>query len=278
MKKNVPFNKIALYSLAAVTMLASSQAVFAHTRLQAPVILEGTRVYNNEVIGHGCKSAATGTTSIPVIGTSVVFPDSTATVTSIPVGAATGTAATPAGAVTDWITGAGEGYSKKVYSADIFTTEYQKTDSLGNAVGYATAGGNALPGIGYTALIPFKTDAVGIQPASCANSVTFVVAIADVCKVTNIAGFTGETANLWTPAVGSNFDGPGLDGYNSPATLKVVRNTTGTPATLTAAAVAANPLPANCGKGLDITITPTAAQINRDLPVIFQGQQVWPAK
>lgn len=276
MIKIVSFKDIALISFVMAGLLTSAQAVFAHTRLQTPIILEGTRVYNNEAIVHGCHNIAKNDNSTPVIGTSVVFPDLSATVTSIPVGSASTVAGVPAGIVTDWVTGIGEGYSKKVYSTDIFSVEYQKNSPSGNPVGYASAGGNILPGVNYTALIPFKTDAIGIQPASCANSVTFVLAIADVCAVTNFGGFNDQTVNLWTPAVGSNYDGPGLHGFNSPATLKVVRNTTGTPATLTSAAVAANPLPAACGKGLDITVTPTAVQINRDMPVIYNGQQIWP--
>ena len=60
----------------------------------------------------------------------------------------------------------------------------------------------ALPGIGYTGPIPFKTDAITIKADSCAKTVTFVVAIADVCGLTNTSGFSDETVNLWTPAVG----------------------------------------------------------------------------
>lgn len=278
MSKSITFKKLAMSSLTTAAMVAASQGAFAHTRLQSPTILEGNRVYNNEVIGHGCTNEATGLTSIPVIGTSVVFPDATATVTSKPVGAAATTPGTSAGIVTDWVDGSGEGYSKKVYSKALFSAEGQKSNSLGNVVGYWTGGGSSLPGINYTGLIPFKTDAITIKPVSCAKSVTFVLAIADVCKVTNIGGFGVENVNLWTPAVGSNYDGTAAtnDGYNSPATLKVVRNTTGTPATLTTTAVAANPLPASCGAGLDITVTPTAEQINSDLPAIENGKQVWP--
>jgi hypothetical protein len=277
MSKSITFKKLAMCSLTAAAMAAASQGVFAHTRLQSPIILEGTRVYNNVVIGHGCHNAAANNNSTPVRGTSVVFPEATATVTSKPVGAAATDAGTPAGPVTDWIAGAGEGYSKKVYSNDIFAFEGQKFNSLGNAVGFWTGGGNVLPGISYTALIPFKTDAVTIKPESCANSVTFVVPIVDVCEVTNIGGFSDETVGLWVPAVGSNFDVVGTHGYNSPATLKVVRNITGTPATQTTAAVTANPLPASCGAGVDVTVTPTAEQINRDMPAIDgNGVQIWP--
>lgn len=276
MSKSITFKKLALGSLTTAAIIAASQGAFAHTRLQTPTILEGTRVYNNVVIGHGCHNAATNSNSTPVMGTSVVFPDATATVTSKPAGAKAADPAAPAGAITDWVAGAGEGYSKKVYSKDLFSAEAQKSNSLGNAVGFWTGGGS-LPGVGYTGLIPFKTDAITIKADSCAKTVTFVVAIADVCGLSNAGGFSDENVNMWTPAVGSNYDGPGLHGYNSPATLKVVRNTTGTPATLTTAEVIANPLPASCGAGLDITVTPTAEQLNRDLPAIdANGVQLWP--
>lgn len=277
MSKSITFKKLAMYSLTTATMVAASQGVFAHTRIQSPTILEGTRVYNNVVLGHGCHNVATNSNSNAVMGMSVVFPDVTATVSSKPAGSAATVASAAAGLVTDWVSGAGEGYSKKVYSTDIFASEGQKSNALGNVVGFWTGGGNSLPGINYTALIPFKTDAISIKPESCATSVTFVVAISDICQLTNASGLNDETVNMWTPAVGSNFDGVGLHGYNSPATLKVVRNTTGTPATLISAAVAANPLPAACGNGLDITVTPTADQLNRDMPVKgANGAQVWP--
>lgn len=249
-------------------LLAASQSGFAHTRLQTPTVLENTRVYNNIAIGHGCGEA-------PVMGTSVVFPDSTATATSKPAG---NTSATPAdaGAVTNWIEGAGEGYAKKVYSTELFSLEGQKTSALGNTVGFWAGGGNTLPPHNYVGLVPFKTDPIKIQPASCAKTVTFVVAIADVCKLTNRDGFSEATANLWSPIVGSNYDGT-ADHY-TPATLKVVRNIEGTPATAITAAIPANPLPAECGDGLDITITPTAQQLNRDMPAMENGVQVWPAQ
>ena len=277
MPSSVPFKKLVLCPIT-VAILATSQGGFAHTRLQTPTILEGTRVYNNEVIGHGCHNPATNSNSTPVIGTSVVFPDATAIATSKPAGSGSDVSSTDAGVVTDWIDGAGEGYAKKIYSQELFSAEGQKFNSLGNTVGYWTGGGNGLPGVGYVGLIPFRTDAITIKPESCAKTVTFVVAIADVCELTDINGFSDETANLWTPAVGSNYDGtPETNhGYNSPATLKIVRNIEGTPATQTSAEVAANPLPAACGEGLDITVTPTAEQLNRDMPAIENGIQVWP--
>jgi len=160
--------------------------------------------------------------------------------------------------------------AKKSFQPKAKKTNPQTT----NTVGFWTGGG-ALPAHNYVGLVPFKTDAIKIKAASCAKTVTFVVPVADVCKLTNVGGFSDQTVNLWSPMVGSNFDGTA---EHTPATLKVVRNITGTPATDTTVAVDPNPLDPKCGEGLDITITPTADQLNRDMPAIDNGVQVWPAQ
>lgn len=77
-------NAFSLYS-AAVVMLAASQGAFAHTRLEIPVVVEGTfnatthaqsgRVLNQVVISHGCPGVAPSTVRLPTYGTSVVFPN-----------------------------------------------------------------------------------------------------------------------------------------------------------------------------------------------------------
>ena len=55
----------------------------------------------------------------------------------------------------------------------------------------------------------------------------------------------------------SNYDGA----ESEPATLKVNRTSA---------------LPAECGEGVDVVVTPSAAQLNRDMPVVIGGVQVWP--
>ena len=50
-------------------------------------------------------------------------------------------------------------------------------------------------------------------------------------------------------------------GYNSPASLTVNRTTA---------------LPEGCGEGQNIIVTPSAAQLNRDMTIEFDGTQVWP--
>ncbi|MFZ2171646.1 MAG: hypothetical protein WAW61_18655 [Methylococcaceae bacterium] len=76
------FKEFATCSLA-VTLLVSSQHIFADTRLQIPVISENTQFVNSLVIVHGCDDAVNGVTGAPVFEQNVVFPngvDSTITV------------------------------------------------------------------------------------------------------------------------------------------------------------------------------------------------------
>lgn len=255
MLSSITFKKFTLCSLTGI-VLAASQGIFADTRLQIPVIPENTQVYNALVIEHGCDDPVNGGTGTPVFGQSVVFPDGVDS--AITVGGVDSKQP-----LTDFVQNLGN-LNQKIQSNDVFPLEAEKADKLGNVYGF-WGGDGKLPGT-YTGLNPFVTGSVLIEPTSCAKSVTFVFAIADVCKMTNLSGFNTETANLWTPAVGSNYDGKPEtnDGYDSPATLTVTRNLT------------ANPLPTSCSAGVDVVVTPSASQINRDMPVVINGKQEWP--
>lgn len=251
----VAVKKIALCSLTAA-MFAASHGVVAHTRLQNPQISENSAShgsdYNNQVIAHGCKDPETGAANIRTIGTVVVFPDGVDSSITVN-GEAT------ASPLTDFVANWGSPV-QKIQNKDVFQVEAEITDPLGNAVGYWAAGGGLKGGL--TGVIPFRTSGVIIEPTSCAQSVKFIVSIADVCKVTDVAGFNDATVMLWTPAVGSNFDGEGLNGYDSPASLTVNRS---------------SELPEACaGEGVDVVVTPSAAQLNRDMPVKVHGVQIWP--
>lgn len=68
------FKEFAICSLA-VTLLVSSQRIFADTTLQIPVISENTQFVNSLVIVHGCDDAVYGVTGAPVFEQDVVFPD-----------------------------------------------------------------------------------------------------------------------------------------------------------------------------------------------------------
>lgn len=224
--------------------LVASQSALAHTKLQTPTAVEGTRVYNNAAIGHGCGEN-------PVIANSIVFPDGTDSIVKI-------NGAPVSGAIVDDYISWG-GLISHIPSKDVFAKSDVKWGRAGlagnNAVGNHSGYGS-IPAHGYVGLVPFRVNAAVINAESCAQSVTFNVAIADICKVTSVSNFTAETVNLWTPAVGSKFDGVGLDGYNSPATYKITRD------------LVKNPLPSTCnGVGVDVVVDPSADQLNADLPI-----------
>ncbi len=253
MVSSLSLKKLALCSLA-TAMFAAGQGVFAHTRLQTPTIDENTRVYNNTVISHGCKEPDTGEADITTIGTVVVFPDGVDSSITVDGEAS-------ADPLSDFVANWG-GKVGKIQNKDLFELEDVITDPLGNVLGFWAGGSPGRHGH-LLGLVPFRTDAIIIEPTSCAQTVKFIVSIADVCKLTNIAGFADDTVMLWTPAVGSNFDGtPDLNGYNSPASLTIKRT---------------SDLPESCGgEGVDVVVTPSAAQLNRDMPVEYNGVQIWP--
>ena len=173
-----------------------------------------------------------------------------------------------------------------------------KVDSLTlkNKDGFWMGGAYYDQSIASTIQVPFYSAAVKIAPASCARSITFMLSIVDICDpeaktpnigdaqamvwspIPNFSGVPGQPfgAGVADAARGipvgakySNYDGwkngdTGAtsiagDGWNSPATLKVTRDTV------------ANPLPAGCtgngGKGDDVYIYPSADQINKEMPI-----------
>lgn len=244
-------------ALAIALLLGVTQSALSHTRLDIPVILEsagatghgGTNVSNNVVISHGC---GVGTN---VIASSVVFPDGEDSIVKV-----NGVVTTSP--ITDFVSNWGN-RNQKILNHSIFADENEKNDVLGNVVGFWVKKGQ-IPDY-YTAFLPFRTSAVVIEPTSCAASVKITLGIADICKVTDKAGFAEGILNLWTPAVGSDYDGPGLHGYDSPATLTVMRD------------LVLNPLDASCGAGDAIEIIPSAAQLNRDMPIVdSKGKTFWP--
>ncbi len=154
--------------------------------------------------------------------------------------------------------------------------------------------------------VDFYSAAISIVPASCARTVTFELSIADVCvpsahypnigdsqalfwsPIPNFTGVPGQpfgagvadaARNIPVGPKYSNYDGwkngdkvgAGAagsiagDGWNSPATLTVTRNLT------------TNPLPSGCtgngGKGDDVYVYPSAAQINAELPAWSNANQ-----
>lgn len=243
MTKNCKLKFLTISIISAMAMTAG-QNVLAHTRLETAEVNENIRITNNVVIGHGCGDNS-------VIGTSVVFPDgvdSTITVDGQP----------HTGSLLDFVQN-WTNANQKIYNRSLFTYQDEKTDSKSNVVGF-WAGGESLPHnlIGF---VPFRTSAVIIEPASCAKSVKFFISIADICEITDSAGFNEATVNFWT--------------HNNLGTIyDRVSTTDDGPASLTILRTSA--LPSSCGTGVAVEVKPSAAQINRDMPIKMNGNQVWP--
>lgn len=237
-------------ALTAALLLGFSQNVLSHTRLEIPVGIEGVRITNNIVISHGCGDNTFVTKS------SVVFPDGVDSIVKVN---GTVSSDTIDAHVANW-----GNLFQKVLDPSVFKAEDEKTNADGNVVGFYVNNGK-MPDH-YASYLKFRAGAVVFEPASCASSLKVVIPIADICKPTPISGFAEGMLNLWTPAVGSDYDGPGLHGFDSPASYTVTRD------------LVKNPLPGSCSATGDaVDLVPSAAQINRDMPIKNKkGVQVWP--
>lgn len=254
--KRTKLQKIAFCTLTA-GVLAASQSVVAHTTLQIPSVVEGANIYNNAQIGHGCGSE---TGSAPVIANSIVFPDGTDSTVAV-------NGAVVDGATTDQYLNWG-GQITNVPSNDIFEKNAVNCGVSGveckNPVGNYSWKGRLAPH-GTTGLVPLRIKAAFINEFSCAKSVKLKVAIADICKITKVTGFsTPGVVNFWTPFVeGSLFNRP--DSKSEAANFTITR---------ASALPEADENGVACGAGVDVVIIPSAAQLNHDMPI----PGVWPKR
>lgn len=249
MKIKQPF--FFLRSASAIVLLAIlSQTIYAHTVIEPSQVTEGKSAQLSLVVTHGCGDE-------PVIGVSLVFPDG---VDSIIVA----NSAPYTGPLTDFLENWG-GNIQLYQDHSIFSEQDTKRDNNGNVVGFWSGGGRTISGHLY-GRIPFTSSPVIFKSDSCARNVRFALADADICKITTLAAVQEEdSVSFWTPAVGSKYDGtPGGHAYDFPVYLAFNRD------------LDSNPLPESCGNGLEVIVKPSAAQIDRDMPIIFNGTQVWP--
>ncbi|GAB4364940.1 MAG: hypothetical protein Kow0060_22210 [Methylohalobius crimeensis] len=241
------------FLLAALSLV--TQGALAHTRLDNPVVQESTSAHGTYdsavVIPHGCDGNS-------VIGNVFVMPDQTDSIVQTSTDGFE-TFETSGQTAADFV--AAGGFIRLIKSNDVFAKAGLISDAVGNPVGFWAADGE-LPASNWVGKLPLRISSVDIQDESCANSVTFVPAIANVCQLSSIEAFGDGVVDLWTaPDAGSPFDAPD---WSYPATFKVERD------------LENSPLPDSCGNGFDVRIFPSAAQLNRDMPVKMNGQQVWP--
>jgi len=233
-------------SLGTALLLAAAEGgpAAAHTTVKAQAT-EGVSDDNALRIGHGCEEG-----EFPVIAQSVVFPaDAPELHASDPnvAIASLGDVIAPGSLV---------GLVSAIQDRSIFLAQRVKTDALGNVIGFFGTFGRLE--LGLTGRMPFQFTAPSFLPESCAVRLRIALAIADICKLSKPT-LRPDKVNLWIPDNGSIYAvegaAQGIDGIGEPAILTVNRNLT------------TNPLAPACGAGYELFVTPSAAQIERDLPI-----------
>jgi hypothetical protein len=240
--------KYKVLSLSFLTSLMVGSGAFAHTRLDVPIMVEGTRIINY-LVAHSCGENT-------MLGTSVVLPegtDSTILVDGQP----------HTGALTDFFTNYGNN-AQLLFNRGAFDLMGEKNDATGNVVGFWAGGG---PGMHHSlnAATQIRLTAPLIEPTSCASSAVVYISIANICKITGTDQFGDGIVDFWTHNnLGTPYDRKSAED-DGPAPWTITRDLT------------ANPLPASCGStGVKVELKPSASQITRDMPIIYNGSQVWP--
>lgn len=235
--------------LTAMLLLSTSQLVLAHPGLKYDPAVSQEAVYSIE---HGCGGNS-------VIGTIIVLPN----LNESPIVKIDGKETDE---LLENLLVSSNAAMKLVIDKRVFDIQQPIRDSLGNVIGFWTGGGTAVPP-DAAALLPFRPNVTAeFIEESCVSKVTYRLTAIDVCNLTTWAdGVADKDYSLWVPAVGSDFDGErGGHSYDFSRNITVVRN------------LEENPLPADCGEGQEITVSPSAEQLNRDLRIKLDGQQVWP--
>lgn len=239
--------KLLACTLAGIMGMGLGQSALAHTRLNTPTATEGVRSINHIVIGHSCNE------NTRTIGTSVVFPDGVDS-TILKGGEP------HSGSLKDFLTNYGN--NAQLILDRSFDAMDEKIVN-GNVVGFWAGGGSGMPN-NLAVALPMRLTAASIEPTSCAKSVKIYVSIADICEITSVSGFAEGTVELWTHNnLGTPYDRVSATD-DGPASFTINRDLT------------KNPLPSSCGEGVAVEVKPSAAQINRDMPIKINGQQIWP--
>lgn len=204
------FKKLAFYSLGAAAIFSISQGAFAHTRLETPTVVEGTKIHNAVNIGHGCADptgALAGEGALknqPTYGTSVVFPNA---ISYTPIIGVDSTSDNGANKVIDYTTKAASefyapltGIGTLIRTGGPFPYTDNHVDTKNNKDGFWAGGKYYDQTLATNVQVSFYSAAVSIAPASCARSVTFALAIADICDPTAKSPKIGDAQALfWTP-------------------------------------------------------------------------------
>jgi hypothetical protein len=241
MLRSIPWRRFEL-SIVTAAICAIAPVALAHTSVRSQAT-EGVRADNALKIGHGCDEN-------PVIAQSVVFPTDAPLITTNAPGVVIGDLA-------EVIAQGGiAGLVGAIQDGSIFAIQNAKLDANENTIGFH--GKQGLLRIHLRGRVPFEFTAPNFVPDSCATALRGEIAIADICKLKAPTLQPGKV-HLWIPDNGSQFAvqgaANGVEGIGGPARLTVNRD------------LANNPLPDACGAGYAVTVTPSATQVDRDLPI-----------
>lgn len=241
------FKTIMACTLAAA-FATQGQSVFAHTGIRDSVV-SGARSYNALTIGHGC-SAGEGQAQKAVIATSAVFPNGGAAVAT---NLASGEEISDlTGLIVDALPGDTSlpGLSPSlIQEKSIFSVMWEAVDANGNVRGFHWKNGRLKPEL--LGLPPFRVQAPVIDESSCVKSVKVRVAVANWCSTSQDAN-VNDRADIWMGNTTRRFNDADIVSVGYWPTLTVSRMTA---------------LPTSCGAGFDLAIEPSAADIDRFLPI-----------
>jgi len=239
--------RLAALTLSTGMLVACASGALAHTTVRSQAT-EGTTDDNALRIAHGC--ATPGGASVPVIAQSVVFPSISPVVTSSDGSPIAGLAAV----ITQ---GTLVGLARPLQDTSVFMSQQVKEDALANITGFSANDGSLATDM--LGRIPFQFAPPTFVASSCAKRLLIRVAIADICSLGPGDTVSAGKVNLWIPDDTSQYatmgKAAGIDGIGSPATLIVNRNTT------------TNPLAPACGAGVDVTVSPSPADVNANLGI-----------
>lgn len=228
------------------TLLLAATGAQAHTTVRDQMT-EGKSGDTALKIGHGCTTA--GGIKRGVIAQSVTWANVNPVITA--------SDSSTISALSEVITqGSLLGLIKPIQSNDVFAKQGVKVNANSNIIAFHGRDGVLPPT--FLGRVPVQVSSVNFEPTSCAKKLLVKVAIADICVATAPTLVEGKV-NLWIPNNGSSYATIGtsrnIDGVGAPATLTINRD------------LVANPLDQACGAGIDVTVTPTAAEVDANLSI-----------
>lgn len=240
------FKNISMLAGVMSTLLLAATGAQAHTTVRDQMT-EGKSGDTALKIGHGCTTA--GGIKRGVIAQSVTWANVNPVITA--------SDSSTISALSEVITqGSLLGLIKPIQSNDVFAKQGVKLNANSNIIAFHGRDGVLPPT--FLGRVPVQVSSVNFEPTSCAKKLLVKVAIADICVATAPTLVEGKV-NLWIPNNGSSYATIGtsrnIDGIGAPATLTINRD------------LVANPLDQACGAGIDVTVTPTAAEVDANLSI-----------